>query len=71
MSGTKQKYNRLIREQCAAGDEVLDALELFNKISHRHNEHTEAGQIVRLALTKLHKIRNAMYEQVKQWEQDE
>ena len=69
MSGTKQKCNRLIREQCAGGDEVLDALELLTRIVRRHDEHTEAGQIARLALAKLHGIRNAMYEQVRVWEE--
>lgn len=68
MSGAKQKYNRLIRAECAGGDEVLDALELFTKISRRHGANTEASLIVRLAQSKLHEIRNAMHDQVREWE---
>lgn len=69
-SGAQQKYNKLIREQCAGGSETLDALELFSKISRRHQQHTEAGQISRLAETHLGKIKKSMTQQVKIWKEE-
>ena len=59
-SGFYRKYNKAIRDTVPGGNELLDTMELFHKISDRHPESTEAGQISRLAETHLKSIRDAM-----------
>jgi len=66
-----RKLNKIVREHCAGGPEALDAVELLHKISARHAEHTEAGQISRLAETKLNEIAEAMRDQARTWQAEE
>ena len=59
MSGARQKTNKAVR-LLPGGNEALDSLELFSKISLRLDPRSEAGQIAKTALDRLDSIAHAM-----------
>lgn len=65
MSNDKRRIlNKAVRESLPGGSLTLDSLELFNRITLRHDEHTEPGKIARLAEDRLKQIANEMRDHV-------
>ncbi len=61
-TGKRSKANARVRKRIPGGGEVLDLLNLVEKIHRRQHPSTEAGRITKTILDKLDEIAHLMRE---------